>query len=185
MKSFAKFHLSFREPVTGSRPAVEETSAVSGSGAVSRLYDQHVQQLFRYGIFFWNNRECIEEALVQLFSQVRDPGVSVNGITGFDLFKGFRKIIAQSAIPCDRHLVDQDDAVEIPLRVGAAQVRLQISRLHGEATFLKLDCGFSYEEVAAIMMVKVESAHALVADALQILNARLKELPNDINLPEK
>jgi len=125
--------------------------------AASRLYDRYVQQLFNYGMHVCGNREAVKESLLKLFVQIgeeyRSPGKSIS--TRCQLFRKFRQSLV--------------DGQRISLMHHTHESGPRLSRWEHEAAFLKLDCGFSYQEVAAIMVVRIETACNLVSQAFEAM----------------
>lgn len=174
MQSSLEFYLSPQVPKL-SNPFGVPSDKLKGYEEVSilQLYQLHVQQLFDYGMQVRSNRELVTESLLAVFVQVRNqdnlPGMKKS--LRLFLFKIFRKHVADQMfalkkvqLPCESPNESDDTLAGCELSAGQR-----------EAIFLKIKCEFSYQEVAAIMDIKIKSAYNLVSQAVENMRGQMKE----------
>jgi DNA-directed RNA polymerase specialized sigma24 family protein len=130
---------------------------------LSHLYERHVQWLYKYGMNICNDSSVVLHAIQHLVINMSDqPELFVAGPTlRFCLFKRLRDLISDTIL---------DDASFSPHTSHSQSVikRPELTLRQREASFLKLYCGFSYQEVASLMNVDLESSYELVMQAIEI-----------------
>ena len=131
---------------------------------LSQVYDRYVQRLYKYGMNICNDSGVVLHAIEHLVINMSDqPELFVAGPTlRFCLFKRFRDLISEYI---------SDDALSSSSKVSHSQRvnhSLALSQRQREASFLKLYCAFSYQEVASLMNLDLESSYELVMQAIEI-----------------
>ena len=129
---------------------------------LSHVYDRYVQLLYKYGMNVCPNSHIVLRAVQQLLIGISDqPKLFVAGpALRFCLFKRFRDLIF-------KYVFDDPFAQEIAHN-QVVDTNQQMSQQQREASFLKLYCAFSYQEVASIMSIDLESVYELVMQAIEI-----------------
>lgn len=160
--------------------------------AFSWLYNEHVQELFSYGMHVCDDPEfvknCLQELFVCVWNQRHDLSVAAS-IKSF-LFSSFRKLLIEKILTrkfkvrvskfCppqfEFKLLANDDvfAGHVVSRFNNGQIIQGFTGNQAEAVFLKFYITFSYHEVASIMDLKVETTYGLVSGAIEILRQRMR-----------
>jgi hypothetical protein len=137
--------------------------------SVREVYDRHVQQLYKYGMYVCGDRALVLNTIKELFILMHRQGaLTVSGPTlRFCLFKRVRDLIFKHVESDNSPTIFKWSGYEPTQRIDRRGSEL--SAHQHEAVFLKLYCEFSYDEVAAIMRLDIDSSHELVSQALEIL----------------
>lgn len=163
------------------------------SYALSHIYYQHVQKLFRYGKKFSNDDELIKDTIQELFFDLirtREKLGTTDNIS-FYLFASFRRKLArknqkdkQLVNPADEKLLEAEivysaeqemiDKENLSEREKMLQVGLnELTPKQREILYYKYTCDFSYEQICEIMSLKYDSARKLVFRSLKSLRKAL------------
>ena len=126
-----------------------------------QIYDRFVQELFCYGVTFWNDRESVREVLLRLFIQIDTGRFYVARPIQVSLFKEFRKKLRQTSGSAWQYRVQ---TFEPCTHQG---VGCLTPPLHQEVLFLKLKCGFTNGEVAAIMGVRTKMVSRWLDESIE------------------
>ena len=131
---------------------------------LSHVYDRYVQKLYKYGMNVCNDPRIVLQVIQDLVVHLgRQPELLVPGPTlRFCLFKRFRDLLSKH-ISTDRYASSPQVA-----HIHSVEEDPKLSPLQREASFLKLYCAFSYQEVAALMNLELESIYELVIQAIEI-----------------
>jgi RNA polymerase sigma factor (sigma-70 family) len=200
---FAKFQLD-HQTVTGSssnRSAVLEDRALwkrfkSGNDlAFSILYKKYVQRLYNYGMHTCYDRDIVLDSLQDLFGRLWDKRSQVADVeaVNFYLFKSFRRLLLGKLIEKRkqslRFLNAEEPGFEILSSFEDAIILEEAStqQLHNlkkaiatltkrqrEVIFLRFFNELSYQDVAAIMEMSVDSVYNLMNKAIDGLRKTLK-----------
>lgn len=164
MQSSLEFYLSPLATKHGSPFDIQSTkSARYEEVSILHLFQLHVQRLFDYGMHLCSERGMVTESLVAVFVHMRDPNnsSSTQNAVRLSLFKRFRKDLSEHMFAVKKS--DRSSRLES----NREDAGWELSQNQREAIFLKVKCEFSYEEVAAIMDIRMKSAHNLVSQALE------------------
>lgn len=156
--------------------------------ALSHIYFQHVQMLFRYGKKFSQDDELIKDIIQDLFFDLirtrKNLGETDN--ICFYLMASFRRKLAKSVnkkIPLeysgDRELTaeivysaehDLIGREELSHREQAVKKALaELSPKQREILYYKFTCNFDYDQICEIMKLQYDSARKQVSRALKAL----------------
>jgi hypothetical protein len=130
--------------------------------ALSRLYNNYVQALFNYGMQLCGDDEAVKLSIQMLFIDVKENKMA-SLTCSTEVYKLFREFLILQTSPT------RQSTAWIPVSIS---VRPDLSRLRTEATFLRLQCNFTYEEIAAIMAINQESVCSLIHQAIMKANEK-------------
>jgi RNA polymerase sigma factor (sigma-70 family) len=156
--------------------------------ALSHIYFQHVQMLYRYGKKFSNNDELIKDTIQDLFFDLirTRKNLSETDNIGFYLMASFRRKLAKSInkkIPLE-YSGDQELTAEIVYsaehdligreelsqREKAVKKALaELSPKQREILYYKFTCNFDYDQICEIMKLQYDSARKQVSRALKAM----------------
>jgi len=165
------------------------------SYALSHIYYQYAQLLFRYGKKFSNKDELIKDTIQDLFFdliQYRQKLGNTDNIKFYLIVSFRRKLVAnikkhnlfldvrsekimeaEIVYSAERELIDKE---EITYREKLVQkVLKEISPKQREILFYRFACDFEYEQICEIMSLKYDSARKLVFRALKSLKKCLSD----------
>ena len=162
---------------------------------LSVIYNDHAKSLYRYGLKFTANKTIIEDVIQDLFSKLitnrKTLGVTDN--IKFYLFKSFKRILLKELKKelryydfmnegnynfNVRYSIEHDIILNEELRYKEARLVELLKGLSShqkEAIYLKFTVGLSYNEIAEVMHMSVESSRNLIYRAIQSLRKTLKE----------
>jgi RNA polymerase sigma factor (sigma-70 family) len=156
--------------------------------ALSQIYFQHVQMLYRYGKKFSRDDELIKDTIQDLFFDLirtrKNLGETDN--ICFYLMASFRRKLAKSfnkKIPLqysgDEELTaeivysaehDLIDKEELTQREHAVKKALaELSPKQREILYYKFTCNFDYDQICEIMKLQYDSARKQVSRALKAM----------------
>ncbi|WP_340112965.1 RNA polymerase sigma factor [Maribellus mangrovi] len=163
--------------------------------ALSHIYYQHVQSLYRYGKKFSNDDELIKDTIQELFFDLirtRKNLCSTDNI-GFYLIASFRRKLAKgirkskifSNTPdeelfkaeieysIEKELIEKEELSE---KEKLVQTGLkELSAKQREILYYRYICEFSYEQICEITSLKYDSARKQVFRALKSLRKALSD----------
>lgn len=163
--------------------------------ALSKIYYQHVDLLFRYGKKFSKDNELIKDTIQDLFFDLinrrRNLGTTDN--IRFYLIKAFRrrlirnlnklnnrpKIIEESELEVnivysvEDALISNEDHTRRKLIIR--QGLNEISPKQREILFYRFTCNFEYNQICDIMSLKYDSARKQVFRAINALKDKLPD----------
>jgi hypothetical protein len=147
---------------------------------LSHLYDRFVQVLYNYGMHAHQDHELIKDILEKVFNEMQTEGelCLTESTIRFCLFKKFRNLVVSHCISSGRAGDIFTPRENDPL--GKNTIYSHLTKDQREAIFLKINCGFSYHEVAAIMDIDTESAYKLISTAIELVR-RSTPLPVQSN----
>ena len=163
--------------------------------ALSHIYYQHVQLLFRYGKKFSNNDELIKDTIQDLFFDLIRTRTHLGETDNiqFYLFRSFRRklvrnlqkqnlsVDSNSEKEAEARIVysaehDMIGKEELTHREKMVQQGLnELSPKQREILFYRYTCGFEYDQICEMMHLKYDSARKQVSRALKVLKRILKE----------
>jgi RNA polymerase sigma factor (sigma-70 family) len=198
---FAKFYLDQTSPKEKGNSSELEDAALwqrfkSGNDlAFSILYKRYVQRLFNYGMHATNNRELVLDCIQELFGRLwagKNQLADVQAVN-FYLFKSFRRLLlsrlAQQRKNALQFLQHDDGAFAmlssfedaIILQEATAQQAEGLKKAIGtltkrqrEVIFLRFFNELSYNDVAAVMEMNVESVYNIMNKAIESLRKIVK-----------
>lgn len=163
--------------------------------ALSRIYYQNVQKLFRYGQKISSNNELIKDTIQELFFDLirtRDNLGSTDNIS-FYLFASFRRKLNRSyskeklfsdsdvknlmeakiVYSIEDELIEKEQLTQQEQQVQAGLKML--SAKQRQILYYKFTCDFSYEEICELMSLEYDSARKQVSRALKSLKSVLED----------
>lgn len=172
--------------------------------ALSVIYFNHFDLLFTFGLKYTSDRQTIEDSIQNIFSyflKVRKSLGPVNNIPGF-LLKCFRrqlfielkkqkKLLLTENFPEDhfnysnspeQDFIDHEEYDHLRTVVNQCITNLTVKQQ--EIIYLRFECELSYEDIANILEITVESCHksvyrsinAIRIEAEKILCTRRKQI---------
>ncbi len=161
--------------------------------ALSHIYYQYVQQLFRYGKKFFDDDELIKDMIQELFFDLirtRKNLGSTDNIR-FYLIASFRNKLALVAkkgnffsritegnvmkadivYSVEKEVIEEEQLSENKQMVQ--QALKELSPKQREILYYKYTCDFSYDQICEIMSLKYDSARKLAFRALRSLRKAL------------
>jgi RNA polymerase sigma factor (sigma-70 family) len=168
------------------------------SYALSHIYYQNVQLLYRYGKKFCKDDELVKDTIQDLFFDLIRTRTRLGATDNiqFYLIRSFRRKLARNVNVLPKtspeyeqnlpeaqivYSVEQDfiGKEELSRREKLVQKGLkELSPKQREILFYKFTCEFEYDQICEIMQLKYDSARKLVFRALK----GLKEALSDKNL---
>lgn len=162
---------------------------VGDEAALSRIYHDHVDALYNYGIKFNSSsdfvKDCIQELFFELINHRSNLGPTTN--IRFYLLKSLRRKIARnsgkiihlrfentgeemnsnSSPSAEKMLIDEEINFEME---GKVKTLLQkLSKRQKEAIYLKFYQELGYEEISEIMAISYQSARTIIFKAIKTL----------------
>lgn len=163
--------------------------------AVSFIYSEYAEQLYRYGLKITSNASFIEDALQDLFTELiknrKNIGPTDNIL--FYLLKSFkrkllRKIQSETRFVSDEAL--QEYQFEVTWSVEHEMILEEVSQQKSkmllkalneltprqkEALYLRFTKELDYKEVAGLMDISVEACRNLISKAISIMKKWISE----------
>ena len=125
--------------------------------SISKVYKQHVHDLYNYGMNACNDsvlvKNCIEQCF--LFMGDRPQLLEKDQPVVINVFKTVRRFLIQEK--------------ETDLFTSKTEMTLELSSIQQEALFLKFQRSLSYREVAIIMDLPIEQLRRQISNAFGIL----------------
>ena len=165
------------------------------SYALSHIYYQYAQLLFRYGKKFSNKDELIKDTIQDLLFDLIQSRKKLGNTDNikFYLIASFRRKLvanikkhnlfldvrsenimeAEIVYSAERELIDKEEITHREKLVQ--QVLKEISPKQREILFYRFACDFEYEQICEIMSLKYDSARKLVFRALKSLKKCLSD----------
>jgi RNA polymerase sigma factor (sigma-70 family) len=162
--------------------------------AFSILYNKYVQKLYNYGMHTCRDKDLVLDCLQELFTLLWDRKERLGEVTcvNFYLFKSFRRLLMSKLTMGRKLLISLSDkesynfdftpSIEDALveeeweleRNKKVRLSLQsLTKRQREAVYLKFFNQLSYNEVAKIMNLHVDSVYNLISKAFDILRKKL------------
>jgi RNA polymerase sigma factor (sigma-70 family) len=163
--------------------------------AISCIYAEHAEKLYRYGLKFTSEIPVVEDALQDLFAELiknrRRIGNTDNIL--FYLLKSFkrkllRKIQSEKRFVSDEALQDYhfDVTWSVEHELILEEVSEQKSKMllkalneltprQKEAIYLRFTKELDYNEVAGLMVISVEACRNLISKAISTLKKWIEE----------
>lgn len=164
--------------------------------ALATLFECYYDALYAYGQKLTGNEELVKDSIQNLFQKLwrRRATLGATPLVKAYLFKALRRHLADETKLLSRHLpylssyaeafevtysheeflIGQQTDQEQRARLLAALN--QLSKRQREALYLRFFDGFSYERVAEVMALNVQSVRNLIFRALQALRQTLASL---------
>jgi RNA polymerase sigma factor (sigma-70 family) len=160
--------------------------------AYARLYDSYFSLLNNYGYRFTNEKELIEDAVHDLFVRLwtSRERLSIPASVKNYLFKSLRNILLRKMKSEEKYT--DIDGQEYPLsfsisynnetlkRIEDAELQAKVKTFiqtlpsrQQEIIYLRFYEGLSYEEIADVMSISINSSYKLLYKALERLQATL------------
>lgn len=172
--------------------------------ALSHIYYQHVQMLFRYGKKFSNDDGLIKDTIHDLFIDLIKTRANLGETDNiqFYLFKAFRRklvrnikkinltyFIADEKLPepkiaysFELELIEKEELTQKEVLMKKALSKL--SPKQREILFYRYTCDFEYNQICEIMQLNYDSARKQVFRALKALKEVLAGRDIFLLLPE-
>ena len=155
--------------------------------ALSILFEAHYDALYNYGVKLTGDEELVKDCIQNLFQKLwrRREGLRPVQVVKAYLFKALRRHLGDETKLLRQHrhllpaytdsfevvysheefLISQQSDTEQNARLLAALN--QLSKRQREALYLKFFDGFSYERIAEVMSLNIQSVRNLVFNALK------------------
>ena len=161
--------------------------------ALSILYKKYIQLLYSYGLHTIRDHDIVMDCLQDLFSgfwQKRESISSVQSVKSY-LFKSFRRSLIHRIVEQRKHsapLPDNEsfefmpsiESVLIEDEIRAEQTdRLKkciqsLTKGQREVIYLKFYNELSYQEIAEITELQIDSVYNLVSKTIELLRRKLQ-----------
>lgn len=157
--------------------------------ALSYIYDQNIQLLYRYGKKFTNEDELIKDTIQDLFFDLirSRPGLGETDNINYYLIVAFRRKLfrsleknikkdspseftppeAQIIYSAEQELIGREDLCRREKLVRDGLTKL--SPKQREILYYRFTCDFDYSQICELMSIKYDSARKQVFRALQAL----------------
>ena len=163
------------------------------SDALSHIYHQHIQLLFRYGKRFSKDNELIKDTIQDLFFDLLRTRENLGNTDNikFYLIASFRRKMAKNFKKQLLYIDSEVDSLMTTETMYSAEQELikneeltsrermvqkgltKLSPKQREILFYRFNCDFDYEQICEIMSLKYDSARKLNFRALKILKQYL------------
>lgn len=162
--------------------------------ALSHIYHQHVQSLFRYGKKFSSDDELVKDTIQDLFLDLirtRENLGKTDNIC-FYLLKSFRRKLTKNmkdefpqhfnenfeltpeiVYSAEHEFIQKEELTRREQLVNNALS--EISPRQREILYYKFNCNFEYDQICEIMNIKYDSARKQVSRALKAMKAALSD----------
>jgi RNA polymerase sigma factor (sigma-70 family) len=167
--------------------------------AFSSLYKRYVNKFFNYGMHLCHEREIVLDTIQELFTNLwfKRSQLSEVQAVNYYLFKAFRNLLFQKLNLKENSFIHIEDETSLhePGLTSEESIILEQSNLQQqqhlqvalkgltkrqrEVVLLKFYQEFTYQQVASVMEITVESAHNLISKAIQSLRTKLRELEGE------
>ena len=164
--------------------------------ALATLFEGHYDALYGYGLKLTGDEELVKDSIQNLFQKLwrRRAGLRPTPLVKAYLFKALRRHLADETKLLSRHLhrlpaytdsfevtysheefliAQQTDAEQGQRLLAALN---QLSKRQREALYLRFFDDFSYERIAEVMALNIQSVRNLIFRALQALRQVLASL---------
>ena len=155
-----------RNVITEVLDAVIRTSDHEADDLVSRLYAEHIHNLFNYAMNACDDQALVKNCIVELFLLVgsRSDLLREGGSVDSNLFKMFRRLLMQQIVTSRASIEDFFSA--------ETQITQGLTSLQREALFLKFQRRLTYREVANVMDITIEQLRSQISKAVDLLLRR-------------
>lgn len=193
--NFITFHFlmkKLQDDIANTDLVIWDNFKNGSESAFKRIYTDHYEALFNYGVKIINHedlvKDCIQELFVELWSKKGTIG-HTNSIRFYLLKSIKRKIIYkhnknqsiharilgmeydfQLTYSIEDKIIEEQNA-ETKKREVAALLN-QLSKRQKEAIYLKFYNQLDYEQIASVMEINIQSVRTLIHEALK----RMKEI---------
>lgn len=161
--------------------------------ALSHIYHNNVQPLFRYGKKFTDDNELIKDTIQDLFADLirtRENLGPTDNIT-FYLMVSFRRKLNRNMKNAKRSAeYDEEKTINAEIVYSAEQELIKKESLthreekvrnamagltprQREILYYKFSCGFDYQQICEIMELQYDSARKQVSRALKVMKEAL------------
>jgi RNA polymerase sigma factor (sigma-70 family) len=192
MRSSFEFLFSGRKRAAVNDDALIRNIKQGSEEAFSWLYNEHVQELFNYGMHVCDDPEYVKNCLQELFVRVCDQRYdwSLAASVKSYLFRSFRKLLIEMISIRNKfsvHDINPQFGFKPSANYDVAADRLvsaieneQIIQVftgrQAEAVFLKFYNTLSYREVGFVMDLNEASIYNLVSGAVEILGQPMRNV---------
>lgn len=157
--------------------------------ALAILFETYYEALYHYGLKLTGDEDLVKDCIQNLFQKLwrRREGLRAVQVVKAYLFKALRRHLGDETTLLKKHrhllpaytdsfevtysheefLIAQQGDAEQSARLLAALN--QLSKRQREALYLKFFDGFTYERIAEVMSLNVQSVRNLIFNALQVL----------------
>lgn len=158
--------------------------------AFEKIYYQHVNLLYDYGVRMTRDAPLVEDCIQDLFSDLWEKRMQMNAVDSvksYLLVSVRRRIIRklsstrQNTLPIRLELIacSQDftpsmlDTISEEQQAQLAYAFSKLSDKQKEVIYLRFYNQLSYEEIAEVMSVQVKAIYKLMARAMQVLRMHI------------
>lgn len=167
------------------------------SSAFYQLYDQYADPLYNYGVKITCDRALVEDCIHDLFVELWEKRSSLGIIKSFRHYSyaALRRKIFRNLQKQRKHSVSDREEIQFHLQAAVShedqiishelseeqlrklqQAIALLSTRQREVIFLRYFDNFSYEEIASIMSISIESIYKLVSRAVRTIKKHCTEL---------
>ena len=179
----------------GNDKKIWEDFRTGDSYALSHIFHQHVDFLFRYGCKFTPHKELIKDTIQDLFFDLIRTRKNLGDTDNirFYLIKSFRRklfrnlkssknlnmhyenieVQANIIYSVEEEMISREDLSDREQKVRMALK--EISPKQREILFYRFNCDFEYDQICEIMSLKYDSARKQVFRALRALQDKLPD----------
>ena len=169
--------------------------------ALSRIYFHYYDLLFTYGLKITSDRQIVEDSIQNIFFNCIKSRKNINTVRSlsgylissfrrelFNNLEGKRKILFTADITSERfdyyQIQEQDniDKIELEkLHVVVKQCIGNLSAKQQEILFLRFESEVSYEEIAQMMDISVDSCYKAVYRAVKAIREEAELIISNAN----
>jgi RNA polymerase sigma factor (sigma-70 family) len=161
--------------------------------ALSMLYKKHVQRLYDYGMHTCRQHDLVLDCLQDLFFKLWNKREGISNVQAVKpyLFKSFRRLLIHQLIQNRKHsaplsecetfeFMPSVESVLIEDEIRAEQtLRLKncvqsLTKGQREVIYLKFYNELSYQEIAEITELQIDSVYNLVSKTIELLRKKLQ-----------
>lgn len=170
--------------------------------AMSMLYKRYVQRLYDYGMHTCRDHDLVKDCLQDLFYKLWNKREVISNVQYVKpyLFKSFRRLLIHQLIERGKHSVplpEQEifefmssiESVLIEDEIRAEQtIRLKncvqsLTKGQREVIYLKFYKELTYQEIAEITELQIDSVYNLVSKTIELLRKKLQVAKPHLPLP--
>lgn len=161
--------------------------------AFEAIYREHIDELYAFGIKFHSDKDTVLDCIHDLFvSLYNNPKIAKDVQVKYYLFSSLRRRLLRAKVDGDKFselrvedILNVGTNVEIEwiknekMTIDVERVKRQIEKLpkrQREVLFLKYFTEFTYDEIASMMAVSVETCRTLSYRAIKQLKSTLHPL---------
>ncbi|GAB3711081.1 sigma-70 family RNA polymerase sigma factor [Spirosoma flavus] len=184
--------LSERRDTTVNEDELWKTFKEGSEAAFEEIYTRYFKVLYNYASKFTTDKNLVQDCIHDLFIEIWEKRENLSDTTSikYYLFKAMRYTMIDQlkrkpwlvengtvsggfdfVLPYEAHLIAEQLSDEQNARILKALNTL--TQRQKEAIFLKFYNNLSYEEIASIMSMNIDSSYNLISKALRVLRKNI------------